>query len=276
MSLAYRQLLTYWSQLEMDYKIPRRTKIDSLDAEDNAQTHTLTEAPAFTYEHRRPHAWENTQTIEIKVAPVIYRAPSAFFRPAPPPPLPSPKPQIAQSAMNRSKLDAIIASAQQNLPAASSTPGSQSPADSLRSRSSMDDGSRKRVKFSQALESNGSTVEPSDYERNIAEEEAMKKEKRLMKLVGEHVVRSMNKYKEMMDHETFKKYAKEVSLKTALGEQLGRPGSESGELIFDSAPKYLWTKRNDHIPTRRLGTLLSRTRRRQRSKLSPRSSRTKC
>lgn len=43
------------------------------------------------------------------------------------------------------------------------------------------------------------------------EDQEQKKEKRLMKMVGEVVVRSMSKYKEMMDHETFKKYARDVS-----------------------------------------------------------------
>lgn len=41
-----------------------------------------------------------------------------------------------------------------------------------------------------------------------------KKEKRLTKLVGEVVVRSMSKYKSQMDHETFKKYAREVSFRS--------------------------------------------------------------
>lgn len=45
--------------------------------------------------------------------------------------------------------------------------------------------------------------------RSAAEDEA-RKEKRLAKLVGEVVVKSMSKYKEQMEHETFKRYAKEV------------------------------------------------------------------
>lgn len=39
-----------------------------------------------------------------------------------------------------------------------------------------------------------------------------------MKLVGEVVVKSMSKYKEMMDHETFKKYARDVSWLSGWGE----------------------------------------------------------
>jgi hypothetical protein len=38
------------------------------------------------------------------------------------------------------------------------------------------------------------------------------KEKRLLKMVGEVVVKSMSKYKDQLDHDRFKKYAKEVGL----------------------------------------------------------------
>ncbi len=37
------------------------------------------------------------------------------------------------------------------------------------------------------------------------------REKRLTKVVGEFVVRTMSKYKDQMERETFKRYAKEVS-----------------------------------------------------------------
>lgn len=43
------------------------------------------------------------------------------------------------------------------------------------------------------------------------EDEQAKKDKRLTKLVGDVVVRSMSKYREQMEHDTFKRYAKEVS-----------------------------------------------------------------
>ena len=42
------------------------------------------------------------------------------------------------------------------------------------------------------------------------EEKEANKEKRLMKLIGAVVVKYMSKYKDQMDHEQFKKYAKEV------------------------------------------------------------------
>lgn len=93
---------------------------------------------------------------------------------------------------DRSKLDAIIAMAQQaplSVPASASTPGSHS-----RGESSSEP--RKRQKTTH---------------RPTTAEEAAKKEKRLTKLVGEVVVRSMSKYKDQMEHETFKRYAKECT-----------------------------------------------------------------
>ena len=47
--------------------------------------------------------------------------------------------------------------------------------------------------------------------RQKRDDEDSKKEKRLKILVGDVVVRSMSKYREQMEHETFKRYAKEVN-----------------------------------------------------------------
>ena len=110
---------------------------------------------------------------------------------------------------DRMKLDAIIALAQGNLvAAAANTPpqaASASPAgESSRSESRQpeeDESRRKRQK----------TVTWEVPGPGFVEEEDAKKEKRMAKMVGDVVVRSMSKYKEMMDHETFKRYAKEVS-----------------------------------------------------------------
>ena len=46
--------------------------------------------------------------------------------------------------------------------------------------------------------------------REPREDDEAKREKRLAKLVGDVVVRSMSKYKDQMDHDTFKRYAREV------------------------------------------------------------------
>jgi histone-lysine N-methyltransferase SETD2 len=45
-----------------------------------------------------------------------------------------------------------------------------------------------------------------------AEEKEANKEKRLLKLVGAVVVKCMSKYSKKLDHDQFKKYAKEVGI----------------------------------------------------------------
>lgn len=151
-------------------------------------------------EYRRPQAWENQTQIQLNLAPVAPRAPPQS-RPRPPPPPVAPTPKAFTPISDRSKLDAIIALAQQTVAAAIAAPAPsiESPAESSRSASRADEDfygeedRRKRQKRSH----NGPIDEA-------------KKEKRLTKLVGEVVVRSMSKYKSQMEHETFKKYAKEV------------------------------------------------------------------
>ncbi|WVW86390.1 hypothetical protein I302_108436 [Kwoniella bestiolae CBS 10118] len=200
-----KQLLEYWSTLELSYKIPRVKKLATLDAEDEAGTTTIAEAASHsTSTPRRPDAWENTTQIQLDIAPVRPRIPiPSFHRPRPPPPAPPSRPSLPVSqSSDRLKLDAIIALAQQNIQSAVSNPApSESPAaESSRSGSMVieEDERRKRQKR-------------SHYDIDDEEDEEAKKEKRLTKLVGEVVVRSMSKYKEQMEHDTFKRYAKECT-----------------------------------------------------------------
>lgn len=105
------------------------------------------------------------------------------------------------TSTDRLKLDAIIAMAEQTVQAqaaAAAVEATASPqAGSSRSgsRPAEDEERRKRQKRTHMTE----------------EELAEQKEWRLRKLIGAVVVKSMNKYKDMIEHDTFKKYAREVS-----------------------------------------------------------------
>ena len=57
--------------------------------------------------------------------------------------------------------------------------------------------------------SSGSSSKPKQKKLSKEEKEA-NKEKRLLKLIGAVVVKCMSKYKDQLDHDQFKKYAKEV------------------------------------------------------------------
>ena len=190
------------------------TNIIQLDAEDEAATTTIAEADSISHNsasHRRPQAWENNASIQLDIAPVRPRPPPIFSRPRPPPPPPS-RSSTSQpsSSADRLKLNAIIALAQQTVTAAATVPQpSESPvAESSRSASRTvddDDGSDRRKRQKRAHD-------PQETEA--------KKEKRLTKLVGEVVVRAMSKYKEQMEHDTFKKYAKEVRTRCVVSAQV--------------------------------------------------------
>lgn len=73
------------------------------------------------------------------------------------------------------------------------------------------DRQREREKRKRSSLGGGSTSSglPSSTSKAGTSEE--QKEKRLLKMVGEVVVKSMSKYKDQLDHDRFKKYAKEVS-----------------------------------------------------------------
>ncbi|KAL0247073.1 histone-lysine N-methyltransferase, H3 lysine-36 specific [Cryptococcus tetragattii IND107] len=197
-----KQLIEYWSTLELSYKIPRVSKIASLDADDEAGTQTIAEANIVSAA-RRPDAWENTQEIQIDIAPVRPRTlPVSRPRPPPPPPPPVKKPALnSMTSTDRLKLDAIIAMAEQTVQAqaaAAAVEATASPqAGSSRSgsRPAEDEERRKRQKRTHMTE----------------EELAEQKERRLRKLIGAVVVKSMNKYKDMIEHDTFKKYARECT-----------------------------------------------------------------
>ncbi|TXT15823.1 hypothetical protein VHUM_00326 [Vanrija humicola] len=185
-----KHLLEYWSGIELSYKIPRVRKIASLDTDDSLYTTTIAEADAVSYpRHVAIDDLTNTASIRFEVAPVR-RGPPPPIRHRPPPPPPPRAPPPSSAANDKSKLEAIIAMAQQSQLMAVSAPSSD------KSPASTGSEPRKRQKTSH---------------RSAAEDEA-RKEKRLAKLVGDVVVRSMSKYKEQMEHETFKRYAKECTM----------------------------------------------------------------
>ncbi|WVN89997.1 histone-lysine N-methyltransferase, H3 lysine-36 specific [Cryptococcus depauperatus CBS 7841] len=196
LSTLAKQLLEYWSTLELSYKIPRVSKIASLDADDEAGTQTIAEANTISAA-RRPDVWENTTEIQLDIAPIRAR-PLLPTRSRPLPPSAAKK-TLAASA-DRLKLDAIIAMAEQTAQVQAAADASASPVEGpSRSGSRPADGDEERRKRHKKS-------------HNLTEEElAAQKEKRLMKLIGEVVVKSMSKYKEQMEHDTFKRYARECT-----------------------------------------------------------------
>ncbi|BEJ11877.1 hypothetical protein CspHIS471_0203370 [Cutaneotrichosporon sp. HIS471] len=197
-----KDLLDFWSTLEMSYRIPRVQKLESLDEDDNQNTTTIADHEAMPRRHFQVDDFINTQSVSFKAAPIrpVFFAPPIRHRLPPPPP--PPKPVAPAHVVERSKLDAIIAMA-----AASAQP-SAAPvaADTSSGPPRVEEEPRKRQKTAHAL----------------TPEEEGKKEKRLTKLVGDVVVRTMSKYKDQMDHDTFKRYAKDCTSTLVEKEKRGR------------------------------------------------------
>lgn len=185
-----KRLLEYWDTLDLSYKIPRVSKIASLDADDEQNTTTIAEEEAMPRRHIQLDDLTNTAGIALDLAP-IRRGPAPIpIRYRAPPPQ-APRPQPPPQANDRFKLEAIIAMAQQ-AQTVTPTPEPARVQTPVREKEEP----RKRQKTSH---------------RALSAEEERRKEKRLTVLVGEVVVNSLSKYKSQMEHDTFKRYAKEVS-----------------------------------------------------------------
>jgi heme-binding NEAT domain protein len=101
--------------------------------------------------------------------------------------------------LDKNRLEIILAQAQANQEAAAREAAA---AAELKAVQQAQGSTSKRRSEHEALG-------PRRKKGRVSNEE--KKEKKLMKLVGEFVVKTMSKYQYMMDRETFKKHAKEVS-----------------------------------------------------------------
>lgn len=229
-SEAARRLLEYWSTLTVSYRIARKPKIPSLDEEDEATTTTIAEAdslpPSVSVEHRRPQTWENNVSLNFTAAPVIRRGPPipSFARPRPPPPPPVLTPRASsKTASEKSRLDAIIAMAQQSA-SASSTPtrqrtitdspgadssprGSQTPLESPAPPRPVEEiWAEEERRKEQEKER-----ERRKRQRRQSEQSSERDDKRAKKLVGDLVVDVMSKHKQKMERHHFKSYAQQCT-----------------------------------------------------------------
>ncbi|CAE7189615.1 unnamed protein product [Rhizoctonia solani] len=189
------QLLSKWSTLEeTGYRIPKRKNEDMLlEAEDRSKRLTASESP--------PHeASPDPQPLPtFKATPLLGGGAHRRIGPLPPPPPPdhsssTPEPSALRRP-TKSELDAIIARASEA--AASPVPSNVAlPTPS-----------------SEGTPKNGSSSgrNKKDWSKATYEE----KEKRMTKLIGEVVVKTLSKWKSDFSHESFKKTAKELTDKIA-------------------------------------------------------------
>ncbi|KAG8715878.1 histone methyltransferase set2 [Ceratobasidium sp. 423] len=185
------KLLTKWSTLEeTGYRIPKRKTEDALlEAEDRSKRLTASESP--------PHEPEpDPQPIAVfKATPLLGGGANRRIGPLPPPPpidhsSSTPEPNLLRRP-TKSELDAIIARASETASPVPSSVALPTP---------TSDGTPKNG-------SSSSGRSKKDWTKATYEE----KQKRMTKLIGEIVVKTLSKWKADFSHESFKKTAKEIT-----------------------------------------------------------------
>ncbi|TBU31316.1 hypothetical protein BD311DRAFT_863539 [Dichomitus squalens] len=203
-----KKLLAQWETLEYAYRIPKRVKGDNDDA-------PAEQVIVFNYdEDERPSKRSRPEDDFPKFVLPSFSRP----RPKTPPPIQYVvEPNSYQKTMMQRQVEArkqqeiadIIAKAAKAAEEASKPkPAPQAATvDSLfgllPKREPIRDWDRKK-------KSSSSSSKHKKPHQSKEEKEA-NKEKRLLKLIGAVVVKCMSKYKDQMDHEHFKKYAKELT-----------------------------------------------------------------
>ncbi|KAL6308930.1 hypothetical protein BKA93DRAFT_724617 [Sparassis latifolia] len=188
-----KKLLAQWDTLEYAYRIPKRLKGDDeaspppvivLAADDGEDTRAAKRFKAEPFDalledaslHIRPLGRTAVYTKPVHHIEEVFDGNAGAV--------------ARRTGPSRADIAAIIAAASAAAAAASAS-ASQTPAET------SDAGARKRHRHAHRKES--------------SEEKEANKEKRLLKLVGAVVVKCMSKYQKQMDHDVFKKHAKELT-----------------------------------------------------------------
>ncbi|KAH9894001.1 hypothetical protein C8Q73DRAFT_498617 [Cubamyces lactineus] len=199
-SALAKRLLSQWEALEYAYRIPKRVKGEG---EDVSQ-------PILVFNHdvedERPSKRSRPEDdFPAFILPSEVNRPKSPKRDAPLPvfverdPLQEALERRAAEARRQQDIAKIIAAA-----AAAATEAAKKPVPEPRPGPSSGHGhghSSQRKKSSSSSKS----------KKLSKDEREANKEKRLLKLIGAVVVKCMSKYKDQMDHDLFKKYAKELT-----------------------------------------------------------------
>ncbi|TFY61091.1 hypothetical protein EVJ58_g4716 [Rhodofomes roseus] len=187
-----QKLLAQWDALEYAYRIPKRLKGDG--DEDDAP------APSSGLSYRvadpRPQKRARPDTLfvfENEASKLDFK----LRAPAPPPP----KPKDAAKEQRERDVAAIIAKASAAAEAALATAvAAPSKADADKEKEEEE---QKKREAKEARRKKRKQLSQEEREAN--------KEKRLLKLVGAVIVKCMSKHRDQLDHDQFKKHAKELT-----------------------------------------------------------------
>ncbi|KAI0790974.1 hypothetical protein C8Q75DRAFT_716161 [Abortiporus biennis] len=193
-----KKLLEQWEALEYAYRIPKRLKTDANDQDMSP----ITPSYSFSYDddpQERPNKKSRPTSPRpfLPIKPLGRKSASGLFFLGPPLPMPPPpvicQPYIPPPLVHKETAKDIIAAA------AAAAAEAQAAAAVAKPEAKTDKTSSSSKKSS------------SKHKKQTPEEKEANKEKRLLKLVGAVVVKCMSKYQSKMDHDTFKKQAKELT-----------------------------------------------------------------
>ncbi|EMD35141.1 hypothetical protein CERSUDRAFT_54162 [Gelatoporia subvermispora B] len=189
-----KKLLEQWEALEYAYRIPKRVKGDG--GEEHWESVIVLASDDPERPHKRRREDELLESVSIGIKPLGYRQSQA----APPstvqtPRHEAPQPKPVSYAPKKEDIAATIAAAQRAALAAKQAAEQEAAAKAAEERKREAKEARQR---------------DHKHQKQSNEEREANKEKRLMKLVGAIVVKCMSKYQKQMDHDTFKKHAKEI------------------------------------------------------------------
>lgn len=187
------KLLEYWDSLEVAYRIPKRLKANGEEENDDGPTIIVIDS----HDDSRPlkkTRWEG-DGIEFKIASPVARSASCS-EPRPVKMTQAPEKPLYVAAEQRKDIAAVIAAATAAAEAeAARVAAAAAAAAALPTIPEIEH--RKKAK--------------SSRKHHTKEEKEAHKEKRLVKLIGGVIVKCMSRYAKQLDHDQFKKYAKELT-----------------------------------------------------------------
>ncbi|OJT15697.1 Histone-lysine N-methyltransferase, H3 lysine-36 specific [Trametes pubescens] len=199
-----KKLLEQWESLEYAYRIPKRVKgettessapildfnHDSEDERPSKRVRPEDDFPEFKFARSKTPPKHD---MKYESTPIVYA----------PDPYRLELNRRAAEARRQQDVAKIIAAAAAAATAEANKPKPEPKASSSR-KSHRDRAERER-------EREARKAAKAKHKKLSKEEREANKEKRLLKLIGAVVVKCMSKYKDQMDHDLFKKYAKELT-----------------------------------------------------------------
>ncbi|OCH90860.1 SET domain-containing protein [Obba rivulosa] len=189
-----KKLLDQWETLEYAYRIPKRVKGDG--EEEHWETVIVLAGDDAERPQKRRREDELLENVSLGIKPLGYRqshvTPQSNYNVLT---AEFPKP-VVNYAPKKEDIAATIAAAQKAAMAAKLAAEQEAAAKAADERKAKEAKEARREQ---------------KHRKQSNEEKEANKEKRLLKLVGAVVVKCMSKYQRQMDHDTFKKHAKELT-----------------------------------------------------------------